>query len=94
MAAKKMGHVTVEWNLPALGNVYRSMAMARILEEKGRILAEEKTAKAAAHLQGQMPKSGLFGYHLRLGRKTWILVIRPNNKAAYAIGNKHPVKRL
>ena len=86
--------VEVEVNKSGMEQTFLSSEMYELLSRKAAQVAKEKTGSATRYLKGSMPTSGLFGYHMRLGKHTWIAVVRPNNRAAAAIGAKHKTKKL
>ncbi|MBQ6453755.1 MAG: hypothetical protein IJJ14_05315 [Coriobacteriales bacterium] len=86
--------VKIQPNQHGMQTFFLSEDMYNAVEEKAAALAEKKTKRAKKYLQGKEPTSGLFGYHMKAGRYTWMAVVFPKNRAAYAIGRKHGIKKL
>ena len=86
--------VRIEIDPQGCEEAFLSPAMYDLLEGKVSEYADRVSQRAASHLHGPMPSTGLFGYRMKRGRKTWIAVIHPNNKAAYNIGRKYGTKNL
>lgn len=95
MTVKGQGcSVTVEVDAQAAAVKFLSNDMRDLVAQKAEEYVKEKDKGAKQHLHGEMPTSGLFGYRMKRGRKTWMAVIHPNNRAAYAIGRKYGTKNL
>ena len=92
----KRGSVTVrlEVDPSATEGAFTSDAMKACLEANAERLARDKSNAAKSHLHGQVPQNGMFSYRMKLGEHTWMAIIHPNNRAAYAIGRKYGIDNL
>lgn len=86
--------VTLEVSPKGIEQAFTSDQMRALVEKAADQMARDKTEGAAKHLHGKMPDSGLYSYRMKLGRHTWLAVLYPTNRAAYAIARKYGVKNL
>lgn len=90
MATKKGACVvTIEIDPQGAMGVFNSEAMRKTLEAQAAELVQKKTELAEPHLNGPMPRNGLYGYKIKKGKKTLFAVIHPNNQAGYNIARKY-----
>ena len=86
--------VNVEIDPEGTAITFKSEGMRALLEEQAKRYAEEKTERGTARLKGAKPFNGMFGYHMKKGRYTWMAIIVPKNRAAWNVGRKYGTDNL